>query len=192
MRTTARRSSSDHRRIHGLGSAIVVAASIIACGSRSESTGATFSATAAGAGGAAVSSSSTGAGAASSSSSVTGASAGAGGGALGEPIDAPIEQWTWVPIIGAECANGTPTGIGVNRTKKSSRVFIYLEGGGACWDEATCYGANTAIYLQGYNQLNFDAEIAAVGSAALFDRADPKNPLKDDSFVYVPYCTGDV
>ncbi|WP_437852784.1 hypothetical protein [Sorangium sp. So ce363] len=49
------------------------------------------------------------------------------------------ENWTWVPFSNAFCANGDAAGIGVNLTGKSKRVVVYLEGGGACWDEDTCY-----------------------------------------------------
>jgi hypothetical protein len=30
------------------------------------------------------------------------------------------------------------------------------------------------------------------GNSGIFNASNPKNPLKDFSFVFVPYCTGDV
>src|SRR5689334_1478998 len=117
--------------------------------------------------------------------------AGAGGGSTGKPIDAPANQWTWVPFDDAFCADGTTTGIGINPgADKSGRLLIYLEGGGACWDEATCYTLKTAAnFADGYGADKFASDAKGL-DGSLFDRNDPENVFKDDSFVYVPYCTG--
>ncbi len=122
---------------------------------------------------------------------------GSGGFKPGTPITAPDEQWTWIPFDNAFCADGKTTGIGVNLTKKSSRVVIYLEGGGACWDELTCYTLKTASNIDvGYTELNFMAESQNPAYLAqdggFFDRNAADNPLKDYSYIYVPYCTGDI
>jgi len=109
-----------------------------------------------------------------------------------EPIAAPKEEWTWVGFDNAFCANGSTTGIGANLTDKSSKVVIYLMGGGACWNDVTCYQAKTAVNIEsGYDKSQFDKD-ADFLNGSLFDRADPNNALKDASFFFVPYCTGDV
>jgi hypothetical protein len=135
----------------------------------------------------------------------TGGAAGSGGGSTanviaftpGPPLTAPDETWTWVPIEGSACGNGSPTGIGVNLTTKSSRVLVYLEEGGACWSNITCNDLGTASYFSsGYGQSDFEAESTDPSYLALaggfFDRTSATNPFKDYSFVYVPYCTGDI
>lgn len=115
-----------------------------------------------------------------------------GTGPAAEPIKTPLEQWTWVPFEDAFCANGTPTGIGANITDKSSKIFIYLMGGGACWDNLTCHVAKTAANIDsGYAQEQFDKDAISL-NGSLFDRGDAGNPLKDASYFFVPYCTGDV
>jgi hypothetical protein len=119
------------------------------------------------------------------------------GGTTGTPIDAPEGQWTWIPFDNAFCADGSTTGIGVNLSKTSSRVIIYLEGGGACWNELTCYTLKTASNIEGgYGEKDFLAESQSASYLALpggfFDRSAADNPLKDYSYVYVPYCTGDI
>jgi hypothetical protein len=116
---------------------------------------------------------------------------------LGMPITAPAEEWTFIPFPDAYCANGTTTGIGVSLTQKSSRVLLYLEGGGACWSDLTCYVLMSASYFTtGYGQKDFTAESTDATYLALpggfFDRTAANNPFKDYSYVYVPYCTGDV
>ena len=52
----------------------------------------------------------------------------------GEPIQAKPNSWQWVPFPGTACADGSPTGLGVNLSPGATRAFIYFEGGGACWD----------------------------------------------------------
>lgn len=117
---------------------------------------------------------------------------GTGGGSAGQPIDTPKEQWTWVPFDDAFCANGAPTGIGANITDKSKKVVIYLMGGGACWDNLTCYLAKTAVNIEsGYGEAQFNQDKGGL-SGSLFNRDDPKNPVRDASYFFVPYCTGDV
>ena len=112
--------------------------------------------------------------------------------APGAPITAPEKTWTWVDVAGSKCLDGSPTGIGVNLTKDSDDVLVFLEGGGACWDAASCWGpAPTAFnVLTGYGkaQLDSDPQIPAI---YLLDRSDTDNPFKDKNIVYVPYCTGD-
>ena len=106
----------------------------------------------------------------------------------GMPIDAPAEQWTWVEFSGARCRDGSPTGIFVNPTLSMDRVLVYLQGGGACFNEATC--ANNAENVEeALRTAGGDGTVP--GSGGMFDRADPANPLRDWSLVYVPYCTGD-
>jgi len=97
----------------------------------------------------------------------------------------------------AVCGDGSPTGIGVNLGASGSRPLIYFEGGGACWSEQTCYtDMSAANFTTGYGPQSFAADIADVTEIAapgsFFDRTAADNPFKDYSYVYVPYCTGDV
>jgi hypothetical protein len=107
-------------------------------------------------------------------------------------ITAPNEQWTWVDFPDAVCGNGSATGIGVNLTTRSRHVFIFMNGGGACWDATTCYTLATAAHLDGYGQPEFQSDLRSLSAAVLFSRTDMRNPFRDASWVFVPYCTGDV
>lgn len=112
------------------------------------------------------------------------------------PIVADANAWTWVPVDRSTCANGTPTGIGVNPNPTSTRLLIYLEGGGACWSTLTCYVLNLASnFSSGYGAADFAATAASSALLGqpngLFDRLAISNPLRDYNYVYVPYCTGD-
>jgi hypothetical protein len=115
----------------------------------------------------------------------------------GTAITAPSQQWTWVPFENSHCGDGSTVGIGVNLNTASSRVLIYFEGGGACWSQLTCEAAQTAVnFTTGYSEAQFASESTNTGFIAeqggFFDRTTAANPFKDYSYVYVPYCTGDV
>jgi hypothetical protein len=121
-----------------------------------------------------------------------------GGGGGGTPdagvptaITAPAETWTWVGFPDAVCGNGEATGLGVNLTTRSTDVFLYLQGGGACWERLTCLLLNTASNLQsGYTRASFEADTFTRTTA--LSRTAATSPFRDMSWVYVPYCTGDV
>ncbi|MFO0558014.1 MAG: pectin acetylesterase-family hydrolase [Polyangiales bacterium] len=108
------------------------------------------------------------------------------------PITAPNEEWTFVPIEGMRCGNGSDTGVGVNLTRRSSKVLVIFAGGGACWDGVTCFTLRTAANIDGYTAASFAAERNGLASSPMLDRADANNPFRDASFVYIPYCTGDL
>jgi hypothetical protein len=108
------------------------------------------------------------------------------------PSMAPDETWTWLPVDGTQCADGTPTGIAINPTKKSSRVVVIFQWGGACWDSMTCDVLKFAD-TGGYGELEFQKALKLFPpSGTPVDRNDVDNPFKDDNFVFVPYCTADI
>ena len=110
------------------------------------------------------------------------------------PIDTPPNVWTFVPMAGTTCANGTPAAIAVDRAPTgSSDLFVYFEGGGACWDENTCFTLKSAVRIDApYDLAAFQMELPALSSSPIFDRSAAGNPFKDATYVYVPYCTGDI
>ena len=96
--------------------------------------------------------------------------------------------WTWVDIAGAKCRDGSSTGIGVNPSATgSTKVMIFLEGGGACFNSTTC-SSNPATF----GAASFPSFAGGEGLAGIFSRTDTANSVKDWNMVYVPYCTGDV
>lgn len=105
----------------------------------------------------------------------------------GPPVSAPSGVWTWVPFPEAKCRDGASTGIGVRLNPNSKKVFIYLEGGGACFNGMTC-----AISLGAFGKIAFDAWALTLGQIGIFDDKSFDNPLRDWNAIYVPYCSGDV
>ena len=107
-------------------------------------------------------------------------------------IEAPAGVWTWVPIDDMQCADGSPTGIGVNLVDTTDRVMIYMQGGGACWDLNTCFTLKSAVHIEGgYGQSDFNTDIQTLSGSYLWQRV-AANPFQDASWIYVPYCTGDL
>jgi hypothetical protein len=108
------------------------------------------------------------------------------------PIVAPPGEWTWVAFDEAVCANGSGTGLGVAPASSAEAdVVLYLAGGGACWDAASCYLVKSAWNVElGYGAAQFASE--RFRSIPLFDRRAAGNPFADAHFVFVPYCTGDL
>lgn len=111
-----------------------------------------------------------------------------------EMVDTPLEQWAWVDVPGMTCGNGSPTGIAINRSTRSSRLVIMFEGGGACWEVAACYGIGidpTSVHLEGFNEQTFASVRPVLDGSWLFQRTDA-GPFADATWVFVPYCTGDL
>jgi hypothetical protein len=108
----------------------------------------------------------------------------------GTPITADERKWTWVPIDGMQCMDGSPTGIGINPSKSTNKVVIVLEGGGACFNDVTCTVGT--INPNGFDEVAFAAEITVMGYSGALNRNLPTNPFSEWSYIFIPYCTGDV
>ena len=104
-----------------------------------------------------------------------------------QPLDAPPGVWTWFDQPGSACSDGSETGFAVN-PGTSDKVLVVMMGGGACWDFNTCFVFATAAKGP-FRKAQFDAGAADAG---VLDRDDVDNPFRDFSFVFVPYCTGDL
>jgi len=92
----------------------------------------------------------------------------------------------WFDVNGMTCRDGSPTGIGY-RVGSPKKVAIYINGGGACFNAETC-----SSNPKSFNQNDWTSLVMDRGNNGIFDVNNPLNPLKDFSFVFVPYCTGDV
>lgn len=96
----------------------------------------------------------------------------------------------WLPFsVDAEttCADGSTVGF-LERQADPERVVLYFEGGGACFSAETCaFDGDQKTYVSTSAQT---AELL-VDRGGIFDFDHVENPLREHSFVYVPYCTGD-
>ncbi len=106
--------------------------------------------------------------------------------------DCPDDNLCTIKVAGAQCADGTQSGFSVLYRKGAKNLFIYLNGGGACWSKETCekgtadltaakfyegpYFKQDPSYLEGWADLN-----------------NPANPVHTNyNIARVDYCTGDI
>ncbi|MDP2274650.1 MAG: pectin acetylesterase-family hydrolase [Archangium sp.] len=133
----------------------------------------------------------------------------------------PDLGWTFIGVPGSKCALGSQAGIGYN-AGASDELVLFLQGGGACWNNGTChpslfrwgpvcnYGSDSlclwddaggtkplAANVAAGNPYPadgggaFPSDLATLENALLFSRR-AENPLRNASYVFVPYCTGDL
>jgi hypothetical protein len=107
------------------------------------------------------------------------------------PLGALPDEWTWVDEPDSRCANGTPTGFAVNVHPGAQHLVVFLEGGGACDNGQDCWVNPTAVNIaSGYGLPQLASE--PLLDQMLFQRTEGGNPFADASYVFVPYCTGDL
>ncbi len=111
------------------------------------------------------------------------------------------DRWIKFEPEGALCSNGSPYKFWVKFSRTSSNTVIFLEGGGACWDYASCTGTGirSAANRDGLPDSHATAYASFGGISVPVDtvypllNSDPNvNPMADWNKVFVPYCTGDV
>ncbi len=109
------------------------------------------------------------------------------------------------PVVGADGKTYSATCSGLpgtdpefkfwSKTGASKSLVIYFEGGGACWDNLTCtfpIGSGLPSPAPQFYVPQIFPGTNPANYSGLFEQANPANPVKDWSFVYIPYCTGDI
>jgi hypothetical protein len=82
-------------------------------------------------------------------------------------------------------------------------LVVFFNGGGACWNDGTCSKPRLAgdrAFFSGQDDQTmvgvYKAELLPADGPAkmsgIFDRNNPRNPVRDWSQLFVSYCTGDV
>jgi hypothetical protein len=110
---------------------------------------------------------------------------------LGGPPPASVADSEWEKVVpggDCECADGSEFAFW-ERPADPTKVVFFLEGGGACWTAESC--AFTTEDSTTYDW-NIPADQSPAFGGGIFDLANPDNPLADHTFIFVPYCTGDV
>ena len=109
-------------------------------------------------------------------------------------------NWHTVLLDGeTSCSDGSEYYIFTKRGK-SDNLIIHFAGGGACWDDITCFSPITltkiffdrnAKDLTGFYFPDIPKLVPAL-LTGIFDGEFESNPFKDWNVVYIPYCTGDL
>ena len=110
-------------------------------------------------------------------------------------------QWQTIklaPSTGAVCGNGSQYKFFVNRVPNTRNTIVYMEGGGACWDYASCSGQTGVRGARNPNGIPDDYMSLLNPGTSLVSpfvvRVHPWSSVKTQrwNMIYVPYCTGDV
>jgi hypothetical protein len=132
------------------------------------------------------------------SDSTTSASDSTATAASGGPTDAGVStrdgrrpRWEKVvPGGDCMCADGSEFAFWERRANPT-KVVLYLDGGGACFDAESCAFTGRGGENDYYNWSLVDENPEFPGGGILdFDRRD--NPFADHSFLYMASCTGDL
>lgn len=74
-------------------------------------------------------------------------------------------------------------------------IVVFFDGGGACWDDITCAIPRRREAERdddGFYKPELIPSDNPTRFSGIFDLNNPRNPVRDWTFIYVPYCTGDV
>jgi hypothetical protein len=115
--------------------------------------------------------------------------------------------WTWIPFGDSVCTDAiadstgrysfgrSSTGLAIS-WGTSSDLVLFLQGGGACFDFVTCGGLAPLVdktALAGpFGPTQFAQNIYAKYPSSWIRRENMPASIRDATFVFVPYCTGDV
>lgn len=105
-------------------------------------------------------------------------------------------DWQWHQLKGTKCADGSETGYGISTYPNAKETVLFFEGGGACWDAATCYQENLATFVtSGFKKDSFEQDALptlTTNRTITLRNETVKNPYRKANYVYIPYCTGDI
>jgi Pectinacetylesterase len=116
--------------------------------------------------------------------------AGAAAAASPATTSAPAGQ-TWKKVApggDCECADGSEFAFWERRADPT-KVVLFLDGGGACYDAETC--AFTGLGAGGEENYDWKITDDPAEEDGIFDFGRADNPFRDYSFIYAPSCTGD-
>jgi hypothetical protein len=121
--------------------------------------------------------------------------------AVGEAPE-QLGGWQAVALEGASCGRGAPYSYFLNPSSDpEGGLFFLLNGGGACLKDgpapAGAGGVARQLYCMDYSQFTDPTMNELVmgllaSGVRFFNRNNAANPFRNDTYVWVPYCTGDI
>lgn len=108
----------------------------------------------------------------------------------------PEDKACTVELPGSQCGDGTQSFVRVTHRKNAKKLFIFLNGGGACWDKVSC-GCDDNGICKGGSAVSGLTRPTLSGNwengSGWRNASDPSNPIaKGYNIIEVPYCTGDI
>lgn len=89
-------------------------------------------------------------------------------------------DWESIAIPYAKCGDGIQYRVFYRKGDKD-KVALELMSGGACWSVTTCWGPNLRTWIHPIPELPAYSYLTS-----------QESPIRDHTFVYFPYCNGDV
>lgn len=107
----------------------------------------------------------------------------------------PGNNSAWQKVVpGGDCACADSSEFAFWDHKADvTKVVFYLDGGGVCFDAASCANQNTPTTGEREGP-DYDPNIEGEnpgGEGGMFDLTRAENPFREYSFIYVPLCTAD-
>ena len=110
--------------------------------------------------------------------------------------------WERIEIPGTKCSDGSQYKFWIYDSPTSDNLAVSFEGGGACWDYASCSGELGKLGAANPNGLPDDyiTDFQSTYVSPIINGNDPGLPLRSKTdlitkgwdVVHLPYCTGDV
>ena len=100
----------------------------------------------------------------------------------------------WVERPGGEdceCSDGSEWTFWT-RDADPERVILYFQGGGACWEDHSCKNPGGTYKTTVHDDDPNIGSIFHSDAYGIGNFRNSANPIADWSWIYVPYCTGDV
>jgi hypothetical protein len=102
------------------------------------------------------------------------------------------QEWQQVQPGGdTACSTGEPFRFFVHPGDRR-HVLVYLQGGGACWNDLTCTLGAAMSPQEAPTFQEFMEGVVSHQYDGVLDRANPDNLFASWTVVYVPYCTSDI
>ncbi|MGE0739813.1 MAG: pectin acetylesterase-family hydrolase [Hyphomonadaceae bacterium] len=134
-------------------------------------------------------------------------SAASGATTVADPLPAVESEWVELTpepveidgrVVAATCADVPGADAAYRfwaKRGRSNNLVVFFDGGGACWDDVTCALPRLARDRSDADGF-YKGELLPTDNPSrlggMFDLDNTRNPVRDWSFVFVPYCTGDV
>jgi hypothetical protein len=104
----------------------------------------------------------------------------------GDSAAPSVSSWIRIAVPRGSCALGGRYAFWFHSGSRA-KLLLYFQDGGGCWSYETCRRGSG--FYQSSPRSPTDPSLPEGG---ILDFRDPRNPFRDFSGVYVPYCTGDV
>ncbi len=98
-----------------------------------------------------------------------------------------VDTWTWIPKENMFSRSGRTTGYMASINPKATKLVIYFQGGGACFNPLAC-----KVNADAFGAIKAKNTMDTLHNALMFNRVNPKNQFADWNYIFVPYSTGDV